>query len=242
MTEKSTVELNQLRRVLIADDHALFRQGLKLVLQGIVDEVSVSEAPNVSGAVELLSDEEPFDLILMDLSMPGMDLTGDFQSFCQDVAPTPVVILSAYQDRDAVTAAIGAGARGYLLKSFSEATLRMALGLILTGEVYVPSSILDSQRDAPAMALPPGLTKDSDSPLELLTRRQRDVLMLVMQGQSNKLIARELGILESTVKAHIQVILQKLNADNRTHAAMIAKEVLQAPDGNSSQPSASVIR
>lgn len=122
------------------------------------------------------------------------------------------------------------------MKSFSEATLKLAIGLILTGETYVPSSVLDSSDDDLSISTPVLFSGDAATPLDSLTHRQRDVLMLVMQGQSNKLIARELGILESTVKAHIQVILQKLNADNRTHAAMIAKEFLQTPGFPDSLP------
>lgn len=230
------MDLDTLHRVLIADDHALFRQGLSLVLKNIVDGVDVIEAEDMDSAIDAAGSGESFDLILMDLSMPGMGLSEDFASFCNDVSPTPVVILSAYQDRNVVTQAIAAGARGYLLKSFSEATLKLAIGLILTGETYVPSSVLESSDDDLSIGTPVLFSGDAATPLDSLTHRQRDVLMLVMQGQSNKLIARELGILESTVKAHIQVILQKLNADNRTHAAMIAKEFLQTPGFPDSLP------
>lgn len=223
------MDVSELRRVLIADDHALFRQGLSLLLQKTVGELDVQEADDANNAFDAVSHDNDFDLILMDLSMPGMALDDEFKGFCEKVSPTPVVILSAYREKDAVTAAINAGARGYMLKSFSESTMRLALELILSGELYVPSSVLDSDHSQEVAGIFSAVSGSVDSPLDVLTQRQRDVLMLMMQGQSNKMIARELGILESTVKAHMQVIFQKLNADNRTHAAMIAREAMQKP-------------
>lgn len=223
------MQITDLNRILIADDHALFRQGLKLVLEKIATDSTVFEAASIDEARHLAQQEGDFDIVLLDLSMPGMDVGDGLKSFCCELEPCPVVILSGFHEKDDVTAAIAAGARGYLLKSFSEDTLRLALELILAGEVYLPSIILGQQQSVSPSRMPilSPETGFAGSSLEVLTPRQRDVLMLVMEGKSNKVIARELGVLESTVKAHIQVILQKLNAENRTHAAMIAREILQ---------------
>jgi len=219
--------LTSLKTILIADDHNLFRHGLKLVLKEIVGGVDILEAGDFDTVRSTLAGREPVDLVLLDLSMPGMDVNDELSALCQSLAPVPVVMLSAYHDKETVRKSIEAGARGYLLKSFTEESLRFALGLILSGEVYVPSSVLSGNGETDV--LPPKRSKASTAasgpnPLSALTKRQHDVLMLIMQGQSNKSIARTLGVYESTVKAHIQVILQKLKADNRTHAAMIARE------------------
>ncbi len=235
-------DLTQLKTILIADDHNLFRQGLKLVFQGLIPDVDIVEAGNMDEAADILDGEHVVDLALLDLAMPGMDLHDRLPDVCRNAAPVPVVILSAFQDQDGVRAALEAGARGYLLKAFSEESLRHALGLILSGEVYVPSSILaqpseggaySAEMSVEARQRPHRRVLSEGSPLSALTPRQYDVLMLIMQGQSNKEIGRTLGVYESTVKAHIQVILQKLKADNRTHAAMIARE--WAPQSRSEQ-------
>lgn len=219
--------LSSLKTILIADDHNLFRHGLKLVLKEIVGGVGILEAGDFEAARDAIANRGPVDLILLDLSMPGMDVENELKALCESVQPVPVVMLSAYHDKETVRKSIDAGARGYLLKSFTEESLRFALGLILSGEVYVPSSVLSGSNGMDV--LPPKRARASGggsgpNPLAALTKRQHDVLMLIMQGQSNKTIARTLGVYESTVKAHIQVILQKLKADNRTHAAMIARE------------------
>lgn len=224
------MELANLKSIIIADDHALFRQGLGLVLKGLAKRAKIVEAADLDQAMEAMNRKAATDLILLDLAMPGMDVGAGLSAFCRSASPTPVVILSAYQDRNAIEASVQAGARGYLLKSFSEDALRFALNLILAGEVYVPSSVMDRSRKLDTPFVPEILADRDDKTLSTLTRRQSDVLKLIMQGQSNKMIARELGILESTVKAHIQVILQKLNADNRTHAAMIARELIGPGD------------
>lgn len=214
-------------KVLVADDHTLFRRGLALVLQNIFENLEVLEAIDAHEALALIGDHHDFDLVLLDLSMPGMEDLQGLSTITSSPGETPVAILSAHKDAKSIRATIELGARGYLLKSFSEDSLRHALALIMAGEIFVPSSILaagfDDVRD-------PVFISDSSkgrNPLQNLTRRQQDVLNHVMEGKSNKLIARELGLYESTVKAHIQVILEKLQADNRTHAAMIAAQWLE---------------
>jgi len=223
----------QLNKVLVADDHTLFRRGLAMVLKNILGDIDVIESADADNALALIMDNQKFDLILLDLGMPGMENLEGLEAIINEVGDTtPVAILSAHQDSQSIRTTIEVGARGYLLKSFSEDSLRHALALIMAGEVFVPSSVLSSdqaRRNEPAFI---SERNKNVNPVQNLTRRQRDVLNLIMRGQSNKLIARSLGLYESTVKAHIQVILEKLHADNRTHAAMIAAEWME----NSAQP------
>ncbi len=227
----------ELRRILVVDDHALFRSGLSLLLHRLFDHVEVVEARDASTALAALCDEDAFDLVLLDLAMPGMASWDGLDAVLGQAGETPVAILSAHQDPAAIRTCIEAGARGYLLKSLTEGNLRHAIALIMEGEVYVPSVALqhggiqhgslqngvsgpiqDAQAREGAKSLGP------DNPLARLTKRQYEVAMLMALGDSNKVIARKLGVYESTVKAHVQVILQKLAATNRTHAAMILRE------------------
>lgn len=214
-------------KVLVADDHTLFRRGLALVLQNIFGDLEVFEAVDANEALTLVAGHPEFDFVLLDLSMPGMEEFQALSTIAKEAGESPVAILSAHQDAKSIRRSIELGARGYLLKSFSENSLRHALALIMAGEVFVPSSILATGPDEEQYPVIASSAIQDNNPLQSLTRRQRDVLNLIMGGKSNKLIARELGLYESTVKAHIQVILEKLHADNRTHAAMIAAQWLE---------------
>jgi len=206
-------------RILIADDHTLFRRGLSLLLRQIYAQAEILEAADVPAALSLGERLAACDLVLLDLTMSGMEGLVGLQRIRQAAPKAQVVIISATTELDAIRAAIAAGARGYIPKSANDETLRHALPMILAGETYVPPSVLSEfSRPAGTAALPP------DSPLHALTQRQRDTLELLVRGLSNKEIARELGLLESTVKAHLKVVLKKLGAANRTQAALLATQ------------------
>lgn len=213
-------------RVLIADDHTLVRRGLHLLLTKLYPETEVVEASDVDSALKAAAAQPQLDLVLCDLAMPGMEQLKGLQALHERLPGVPIVILSGISNPDDIVRTIEQGARGYILKSASDETFRHAVSLVLSGEIYLPSdAFLDRQqrwlgtRGAPGTAFAPG------NPLGSLTERQRDVLTLLMGGQSNKEIARNLGLLESTVKAHVKIILGKLEAANRTQAAMIAAEL-----------------
>jgi DNA-binding NarL/FixJ family response regulator len=210
-------------RILVADDHQLFRSGLSLLLSNIYQDVTVAQAFDVEAALERIDNDEPFDLVLLDVAMPGMEVMDGLRSILDRVPGTPVVMLSAIENSDEVFRAIRMGARGYILKSSSEKVLQHAISLAMSGETYIPSGIfLDSSGRIVAPEKPNRASYDAGNPLNQLTQRQRDVLARMMGGSPNKEIARELGLLESTVKAHVKTILKKLGAANRTHASMIA--------------------
>lgn len=213
-------------RILIADDHALFRKGLILLLGRLYPDAEIMEAADADQAMARLDEGPPPDLVLLDLSMPGMGGVSGVTRFTQKAPEVPVVMLSAHSDPEEILKTINLGARGYILKSSSEEVLKHATSLVLSGEIYMPSSVLGTINATAGKPLPETLANlPHDNPLRSLTGRQRDTLALLVQGQSNKEIARNLGLLESTVKAHVKVILQKLNAANRTQAAMIAADL-----------------
>lgn len=213
-------------KVLIADDHTLFRRGLRLLLSKLYDDIEVVEAADADGALRIAEEQADLDLVLCDLAMPGMEQLKGLQALARHLSKAPIVILSAISNPDDIVRTIESGARGYILKSASDEMLKHALSLVLAGETYIPSdAFLDRQRRWVGGSGNPPLRLPSDNPLSTLTPRQRDVLTLLMGGQSNKEIARNLGLLESTVKAHVKIILSKLNVANRTQAAMVAADL-----------------
>ena len=214
------IEVATKMHILIADDHAMLRSGLALVLKGAFDAVEVTEAGDLPETLELLQQNSRVDVILLDLKMPGMNGFDGLRQVRKLAARTPVAILSAYSDRDLISEALAAGAKGYIPKASNESVLRHALALLREGGSYIPPEILaqDSGQDDQTPGLP------ADSPLRELTPRQLDTLALLVEGCSNKEIARRLGVIESTVKTHVKIILRKLGVSNRTQAAMLATQ------------------
>jgi len=205
--------------VLIVDDHALFRHGLSLTLSELFEEPSITQAGSADEAIELLAGDAVFDLALVDLVMPGMNGFEGIKLLREQLEGAPVVVVSSSDDVADIKAAFDCGARGYVLKSSAAQVLEHALPLILAGEMYVPAIALNpngvAALEAPDVAAPP-----STASARAMTPRQTDVLTLLVKGQSNKEIARNLGMLDSTVKVHVKAILQKLGVKNRTQAAI----------------------
>lgn len=203
-------------KVMLADDHALFREGLRHLLAGFADDLEFVEAKNVPSAMAAISDHPDLDLALIDLKMPGgdgMDLLRRIKMTAPDLG---VVVVSAIEDQSVVLAAIEAGASGFIPKALSGNALIAALRLVVAGGVYLPPETLDEvDRDGePVQALAPADVG--------LTRRQGQVLELLVQGRSNKEIARELSITEGTVKLHVTAVLDALKVGNRTQAVIKA--------------------
>lgn len=206
--------------VLIADDHALFRQGLRLVLAEFDEDVEAVEAASFTDALARVEDSGPFDLALIDLTMPGMPSFEGIAALTARLPGVPVVVLSASERPDDVAGAIEAGARGYVVKSSRPRVLYHVLPLVLAGEIYVPPVVLGGERDIVAERR----TGDRDAAgmVDRLTPRERDVLGHLAAGLSNKEIAQALDIDEGTVKAHLKALLRKLDVANRTQAAILA--------------------
>lgn len=197
-------------KILVVDDHPLIREAVRNVLGRLGEAVVALEAADCECAIRLADGNPDLDLILLDLGLPGksgMDALGMLR---ERHPATPVVVLSASDDRDTVVEALDRGAMGFIPKSSSNEVMLSALCLVLSGGVYLPPKAFISDRHAEAPVMPAaGLG---------LTERQLQVLALMVQGKPNKLICRELGLAESTVKIHVTAILKALNVTNRTQA------------------------
>jgi len=203
-------------RVVIADDHAVVRQGLRMFLALDPELDVVGEATNGSEAVHLARELRP-EVVLMDLLMPVMDGIAAIAAIRRDLPETEVVALTSVLEDASVVGAVRAGAIGYLLKDTNADELRRAIRAAAAGQVQLApeaAARLMGEVRAPA--------RDA---AEALTGREADVLRLVAQGLANKEIAHELGIGEKTVKTHVSSILAKLGLQSRTQAALHAMAV-----------------
>ncbi len=208
-------------KILLADDHELFRDGLRHVLDQLGYSLTIVEASNFTQAIDLAGSESDIDILLLDLGMPGVPWTEGLQTLRQ-VLPerVPVIVLSASDDRRHVLQAVNLGAAGFIPKTSSSRVMLSALKLVLSGGVYLPPALLE-QSVSHAEELPPA----TDSAISFLTPRQREVLALLGQGKSNKEIARVLELAEGTVKLHVTAILKALNVNNRTRAVVAASQM-----------------
>jgi DNA-binding NarL/FixJ family response regulator len=201
-------------RILIVDDHTLFREAISGTLARLVDHPTVLEAATASEAQSLVAHHRNLDLVLLDHSMPGLNGVDAIPALQARCPQTPIVVLSANEDAATVRAAISAGAAGYVPKTANSHTLLAALKIVLAGDVYIPPRYLEQEVESVANK-PPHAAGG-------LTERQRQVLRLLADGMSNKSIARQLGIVEATVKQHVSAILTDLGARNRTEAVIAA--------------------
>jgi DNA-binding NarL/FixJ family response regulator len=203
-------------RVLLVDDHAVVREGLRAFLE-LQDGIEVvGEAGDGREAVEVAARERP-DVILMDLVMPELDGVGAMRELRQRAPDSRVIVLTSYLDDERLLPAIRAGAAGYLLKNVEPAQLSRAVHAAHAGEAIIDPTV--------AARLVQSLSEGrSAAPLdpERLTRREHEVLELIAGGRSNKRIAFELGISEKTVKTHVGHLLEKLGVSDRTQAALLA--------------------
>jgi len=203
-------------RIVLADDHALFRDGVSSLLRAWGHEV-VGSAAGGREAVDLVISLEP-DLVLMDVRMPGMSGVEATQALALVRPETPIVMLTVSEDEEDLFAAIRAGARGYLLKDLEAAQLRAMIDAVARGEAAItPATAARIIRHLSSL----GAAVDEPAP-DRLTARELDVLRSVTAGRRNKEIAAELGISENTVKYHLRNILEKLHAQSRTEVAMLA--------------------
>lgn len=209
-------------RVLVVDDHPLYRNALGNLVCAAFDDVEVSECEDIATALEQLRGDT-VDLVLLDLSMPDADGLDGLRRLREASPATPVIICSAHDDPQLVRDAFTLGVSGYLPKSSGTEVTRHALQLVRSGGVYVPSqALLESVADA-ATVTQTDTSERREGGHADLTPRQETVLALLEKGMSNKAIARELEIGEITVKAHVSAILRKLGVDNRVQAVLAAR-------------------
>lgn len=209
-------------KFLIADDHELFLKGLELILAGRYPDAEFVTAHNYNDIFMQISRQDDFDVILTDLAMPGDVWNSAVQKIHDRLPETPIIILSAVFDRDVVDKTIELGVSGYLSKTSSHTEILEALDLVLSGGVYLPRDLLQTQKLDGTEQFLSGLPQPSPETDKHLTPRQQAVLECVAAGKSNKQIAYELGLTEGTVKLHVTAILKILGVYNRTAAVIEA--------------------
>jgi len=199
-------------KLLLVDDHALFRVGLRLLLSNLDRQLDILEAESVAQAIAAAGANPDLRLCLLDLNLRdghGLRILGQLRTVAPEVA---VVVVSETEEAPTVRAAIEAGAMSYIPKSAPPDVLTHALRQVLAGEVFLPEGLLPT--DSPPLAVRP-----------VLSPRQRDVLRCLSRGLPTKLIARELGLSEHTVKEYIASIFQVLGVHNRTEAVYRASRI-----------------
>lgn len=206
-------------KILLADDHALFRAGMRHVLAQLAQDVQIIEAADCEQALQAVASQDDVSLVLLDLHMPGRDGFAALEVFSRQYPALPIVVLSASEDRADMRRALDGGAMGFIPKSSTAPILVNALQLVLAGGMYIPPALLQAP-----------FSKDSSETIQTtqslgLTPRQLDVLGLVIEGLSNKVIAAELEVSEATVKAHITAVFKTLNVTNRTQAALAVERM-----------------
>jgi DNA-binding NarL/FixJ family response regulator len=214
--------MNANLNILIADDHDLVREGLKHTLGGLPNTTSFIEAGSADEVRQALVDLPPVSLVILDLHMPGANGLELLTTICNEYPDIPVVILSAVEEPQVMQRTIDRGAAGFIPKSAANEVLVSALQLVLAGGVYIPNEILNRKNvDTESAYGTAGNMLESPK----LTDRQMDVLHLLSNGESNKVIARKLGISEHTIKIHISAIFKALGVNNRTAAAIAYRDM-----------------
>ena len=198
--------------VLLADDHDLVRETIAAFLESD-GATTVTAASTLDEVLEAIETRGPFDIVLLDFEMPGMEGLAGLSRAKQASGDKPVGLISGTASRDVAEKALEMGAAGFLPKTLPARSLLNAVRFMAAGEVYAPVDFM-AQRDE---------TAEHEFQTQL-SSREREVLIGLTQGLSNKEIARELTLQEVTVKLHVKTLSRKLSARNRTHAAMIAKE------------------
>lgn len=206
-------------RVLIIDDHALFRVGLQGLLEQRGIEVADAVASGPEG-IQCVSELKP-DIILLDLRMPDMGGLEVLQKLKEKEPGIPVVMLTTSNEEADLIKSLRSGAQGYLLKDMEPDELVSALRDIKNGRNVVAQDLTDALA---RMVQGDSIIDDEEGPFSELTPREMEILCLLAEGQSNKLIARNLGISDGTVKLHVKAILRKLGIHSRVEAAVIAVE------------------
>lgn len=205
-------------RILLADDHPLFLEGMCQILKQLGEATNIHCAETADAALYLLRGDIEFDLLLLDLGLPGTDGLSLLHSLHEEALLVPVIVVSASEDSRRIRAALAAGALGFIPKSHHAADMLTAIRQVLDdGEIYLPDNVRASIEHASRSEA--GATGHG------ITPRQHQVLALLVQGRTNKQIAQQLTLTEHTVKAHVGALFQALKVTNRTECAQQAQQL-----------------
>ncbi|WP_137129798.1 response regulator transcription factor [Rhizobium sp. FY34] len=203
----------QTLKIIIADDHPLFRGALRQALSDIARQPDIIEAGTFEAARRMAGDHPDADLLLLDLAMPGVSGFSGLMSLRAEFCSLPIVIVSASDDAATVRRALELGASGFISKSSGLDDIRTAIETVLNGGLWAPEGLAREAEEDPAVV-------ELKERLRTLTPQQSRVLSMLAEGLLNKQIAYELGVSEATIKAHVSAILMKLNVDSRTQAVI----------------------
>lgn len=206
-------------KILIADDHALFRDGLSLVIEKLDNAATVLQTSSYVQTLKILEKENGISLIIIDLEMQGMSWQSGFDAIKEKAGSARILVLSASENIRNIREIMDNGACGYISKRAEVKTLSNALRLVMDGGTYVPPLLLCKEGGTR------GSCAYSNGKSKGLTNRQEQVLELLAKGMSNKQIAYEIGVSEATVKLHINALLRSIGATNRTQAVIIAQKM-----------------
>jgi DNA-binding NarL/FixJ family response regulator len=212
------VQSTQSYRLVIADDHPLFRGALRESISGLLEKVDIAEAGTFDDVVALLERGGDVDLVLLDLTMPGVRGFSGLMYMRAQYPSVPVIVVSANDDPAAIRRCMEFGASGFIPKTLGVDAMRAAISRILSGGVWTPPDVdLTAGSNAEAAELM--------ARMATLTPQQVRVLMMLSEGLLNKQIAYQLSVSEATVKAHVSAILQKLGVESRTQAVIAAAKM-----------------
>jgi DNA-binding NarL/FixJ family response regulator len=212
------VEPSASYRLVIADDHPLFRGALREAVSGLFAETDIAEAGSFDEAAKLLDRGSDVDLVLLDLAMPGVRGFSGLMYLRAQYPSVPVVVVSANDDPAVIRRCMEFGASGFIPKTVGAESMRSAVAAVLAGGVWTPPDVnFEGAADA--------TTAELVQRLSTLTPQQVRVLMMLSEGLLNKQIAYELSVSEATVKAHVSAILQKLGVESRTQAVIAAAKI-----------------
>jgi len=203
-------------KLLVIEDHALVREGLVRLLDQLEEEVSVVECADFESTLKLLGKDGEFDLVLLDLALPGVDGFAGLGILRRRYPAMPVVVVSAFDDTPTVTRVLNLGASGFIPKAYSGEALLGALREVLAGNIYRPSAQQGARFDdtPPLSPLPRGVRPEEIG----LTERQAQVLALMVRGLSNREIGDQLQLSAGTVKVHVTKVFKALGVNSRTQA------------------------
>lgn len=206
-------------KVLMVDDHALFRDGMRYVLQQLADEVEILDTGNFAQGYRMAEQNRDLDLALLDLNMPGSQGPASIRKFHTEFPEIPLVVVSGSEHRQEIASVMDSGAMGYISKMSSSKVMLSALRMVLDGGVYVPPQLLQQTLDDIGQAEPAAVdSRVTRSNRFSLTPRQLDILHFLAEGRSNKEISAAIHLAEGTVKIHVASIFQALHVNTRLDA------------------------